>query len=279
MPDTAPSNPPPPIPPKARPALAWISWALLLSGPTAGLLIPMLTKGTTQTVLTAILGLLVAAAAAIKGGLAVPWKKVGPAVLVLAALGLAGCPSGQTAAWKATGGTMYAFKAASKTLAAGRESGQITCEQLKFYRDNIRPGGRSSVAAAYATIRTVEEAKGDKVDYMAILMPGACGLVIGLREWAHKLPDKGAAIVPWLGIFGGAVCDKYKTDKPKSATTLITALLPVAVDLVKWVISLVGSDNNKIKQEINAWIQGPAADEVDAAIKKHCPAPARMGGK
>jgi hypothetical protein len=67
-------NPPPPIPEKARPFLAWLSWFLLLIGPTAGLMIPRLTTGILMEVLTAILGLLVAAAVAIRTGLVNPFK-------------------------------------------------------------------------------------------------------------------------------------------------------------------------------------------------------------
>jgi hypothetical protein len=243
---------------------------MILIGPTAGLLIPVLTTGTTNKVLTAVLGLLVGAAAALKSGLTVPWKKAGPAILILGALTMTGCPkNANTTAWKVTAGTMYAFKATSKGLATAPG---VTCKQLRFYRDNIRPAGRSSVGAAYAGIRISDEVKKPNVTYPNALKPGGCLLILGLREWGHKLPDKGASIMPFLSVFSGAVCDKVEKPTPKSAAAvaIITALLPVAVDLVKWVITLVNADDSKLQREINTWIMGPAADEVDARIKAEC---------
>lgn len=68
---------PPPIPEKARPFLAWVSWFLLLIGPTAGLMIPRLTSGILMEVLVAVLGLLVSAAVAIRTGLINPFKTTG----------------------------------------------------------------------------------------------------------------------------------------------------------------------------------------------------------
>ena len=67
-------GPTPPIPKKARPYLAWIAWFIALAGPTAGVLIPILTDGKVATVLTGVLGFMVLAAASIKGGLSIPWK-------------------------------------------------------------------------------------------------------------------------------------------------------------------------------------------------------------
>jgi hypothetical protein len=57
--------------------LGWLVWAVAIISPTAGILIPILTKGspTLNQVLTGLLGMLGLAGASIKGGLALPWKK------------------------------------------------------------------------------------------------------------------------------------------------------------------------------------------------------------
>ena len=68
-------GPTPPIPEKARPFLGWIAWFIALAGPTAGVLIPVLTDGKVATVLTGVLGFMVLAAISIKGGLAIPWAR------------------------------------------------------------------------------------------------------------------------------------------------------------------------------------------------------------
>jgi hypothetical protein len=203
---------------------------------------------------------------------------------LLAVILLAGCPNAWSGMWKGTGGLMEATKSMSKGGAAVGTVKHDECIKkgaktvaywdcikktrayLVTYRDTARPAARTSVAVAYASIRTAEEAKNEKLDWIALLKPGACALITSLREWGHKLPDKGKVIMSFLQPFGGMTCDKAKN--PKSAAAIITALLPVAVDLVRWVINLVGADNSEIKAKINAWIQGPATDEVDALLKK-----------
>ncbi|MCP4573308.1 MAG: hypothetical protein GY838_13215 [bacterium] len=66
----------PPIPPRVRPTLRWLVWAVAIISPTAGIFIPILTQGspTVNQVLTGILGMLGLAGASIKGGLSLPWK-------------------------------------------------------------------------------------------------------------------------------------------------------------------------------------------------------------
>lgn len=83
MPDNKPSSdateliPPPPIPEKAKPWIAWVTWVVVISGPTAGLLIPILTTGKVMQVLVGVLGLMVSAAGALRGGLINPFKTAG----------------------------------------------------------------------------------------------------------------------------------------------------------------------------------------------------------
>lgn len=283
-----------PMSAKTADRLAWTAWIMMVLGTIAGALAAMalVPEGFYQRLAAGAGTIFLLVAQLIQRKLPTAkalanLKNGAAAILVLGALALAGCPAGQSAAWKATGGTMNAFKSASKALAAGESVKHAEClklhgagaaayatcigdtrRRLITYRDTIRPAGRSSVAAAYATIRTVEEAKKGDVDYIAILKPGACALIVGLREWGHKLPDKAASIMPWLSVFAGAVCDKVKNAPPKSAAAIITALLPVAVELVRWVISLVGADESELQKEINAWILGPAADEVDELLTK-----------
>lgn len=278
-------DPPPEIPEKAKPAIAWLSWILLLGGPTFAGLITLYAEGTTAKALTMILGFLVSLAAGLKSGLVNPIKAGGGAASVLAVLLLAGCPTGWKAMWSTTGSVMEATKATSKGGAAVGETYYDEClkkhgsktqeywtcikstrKWLVSYRDVARPAARSAVAVAYASGRTAEEAGKKPINYMAMLKPGGCALILSLREWGHKLPDKGKAIMEFLQKFTGITCDKVKA--PKSAAAIIAALLPVAVDLVKWVISVVGADNGDIKAAINKWIQAPAADEVDAVLKK-----------
>jgi len=195
--------------------------------------------------------------------------------------GSAGCnPYG--AAWKGTGGVMYAVQATSKGLAvAGRvdhaqclathgakTAGYMTCinsthKRLVAYRDNARPAARSVVAATWSGILIAAEAGKKEIDYIAMLKPGACALILGLREWGHKLPDKGATILPYLALFTGMACDAPSA----GALAVLVALLPVAVDLVKWVVHIIGAPNEVIQAEILAWIKAPPSDEVDALIR------------
>lgn len=193
--------------------------------------------------------------------------------LALAVL-LAGCPNAYKVAWPTTASVMRATQSADKGLAAGSKAeldaggnAVVICKRLATYKDVIRPAARSAVAAAYAGLRIAQEAGKKPPNYLAILKPGACGLILGLREWGHKLPDKGAGILPYLEAFSGVVCDK-----PASAIAIITALLPVVIDLVKWIVDLVGAPAEKLQQEINTWLQGPVATDVDALIKARCPA-------
>jgi len=201
---------------------------------------------------------------------------LGALAVFLMVLGLSGCPNAYTVATKTTAGVMYATQATSRgyaayaeaRIAAGEDRPPI-CKGLALYRDNVRPAARSSVAAAYAGIRIAQEAGKKDYDYLTVLKPGACALLIGLREWAHKMPDGGMAIMGYLSVFSGVVCDKVD-GKVDSALAIIAALLPVAVDLVRWIISVVGSSDDALMKTINAWILGPSADEVDALIAKSC---------
>lgn len=273
--------------------LAYVAWILVLIGTIAGGLAAMaVVPPVYQQIFSGVSVLTFLVAAEIRRRLpsseafkAMVKAAKNGAVGLLAVILLAGCPNAWSGMWKGTGGLMEATRAmgagggavgqvvhdgclskhGAKTVAYWDCVGEVRA-YLIDYRDTARPAARTSVAVAYATIRTAEEAGNKKIDWMALLRPGACALILSLREWGHKLPDQGKAIMTFLQPFAGMVCDKVKS--PKSAAAIITALLPVAVELVKWVIALVGADNAEIKAKINKWIQGPAADEVDAVLKK-----------
>ncbi len=88
-------------------------------------------------------------------------------------------------------------------------------------------------------------------------MIGACALSRMANEFKDSLPDKGKQVFTGLASLGPLVC-------PKSS--VVTALIPVAVDLVKWIIKLAGSPTETLLKEIDAWIRGPAADETDPLL-------------
>ena len=204
-------------------------------------------------------------------------------LVLLGAVASAGCPGKYDAAWKSTAGVMRATQSAAKGLASIDKASHETClkqhgpqtkayagciqaasKRLIVWRDVIRPAARSSVAAAYAAIRIAEKAGNKEVDYMKYLADGGCALIRGLREWGHMLPDKGASVLPLLEAFQGAVCDR-----PKSAAgvvAILSVILPVAVDIAKWVVELIGASNDDLQKEINSWLNAVASDEVDAVL-------------
>jgi len=209
-----------------------------------------------------------------------PGGTAGVVAVLALAVGLmlsAGCKS--TLPTRTTAGLMRATVTTSNALAATTSANHVDClkmgrgteayqtciaadlKRLVSYRDNIRPAARSAVAAAYAAIMIAREAGKDDLDYMAILKPGACAIILGLREWGHKLPNHGGGILPLLDGFSPLACEA-----PKNAIGVITALLPVAVDLVKWIVGLVGADASALEREIYVWITGSPIDEVDAMI-------------
>lgn len=202
------------------------------------------------------------------------------ACLVLLAVVLAGCPSAYGPAMNTTAAVMNATRTTSKVLGVTSMVMHTAClrvhgfqttaymecikkdlARLVSYRDNIRPVSRTSVSVTYATLMTLKAAGKKPPNYLATLRPGGCALILGLREWGHKLPDQGKTILPFLTGFLGLACDK-----PSNAIGLITALIPVAVDLVKWIIQMVGADSAALEREIYDWIIAKPADEVDAMI-------------
>lgn len=255
--------------------LAWVAWILVLIGTVTGAvaafaLVPQVwQQGASGVSVVAML-----LAAEIRRRL--PSAKAlsttvisGVLVMFLAGGLMTGCPNAHKAAWSTTAGLMHATQTTSKSLAAASqhstEDHAVVCKRLIAYRDNIRPAARSAVAAAYAGIRIAQEAGKKPIDYIAVLRPGGCAIMMGLREWSHKLPDKGASILPLIDVFSGMACDKPSS--VTAATAIVVALLPVVVDLVKWVVEIVGASNDDLQKSINKWIQGPATDEVDALIK------------
>lgn len=204
---------------------------------------------------------------------AIPKKAAVPTGILLVAILFAGCTDPYRTARGTTAGVMHAVKATSKGLASGsaaelKAGGDkvVVCKRLKVYRDTIRPAARSSIAASLAAIRIAKEAGKKEFKYIDVLKPGGCALLLGLREWGHKLPDQGAGILPYLDPFLGSLC---KTPK-SAAAAILAAVLPVAVELVKWIVDLVGKPSDSIDAEIAAWLLAPAADEVDALIKAEC---------
>lgn len=80
------------------------------------------------------------------------------------------------------------------------------------WRKYIRPSADTTAQAGLTVLRTkaiVDKCKRekncDKV-VLAILKPGACAIMRGLRAWGHLLSDKGAAVLSALGMFEGVTC-------------------------------------------------------------------------
>jgi hypothetical protein len=197
--------------------------------------------------------------------------------LALIMLALTGCPGATATATKAIAATMHAAQTADKGLAAeataelaGGADKAPVCKRLVAFRDYAHPAARSAVGAAFAAVRIADEAGKKPPDYMSILKPGACALVIALREWGHLLPDKGAQVLGLLNAFSVAACSAPKAKAPGSAVAIVTALLPVAVELVKWVVELVGAPTAALQKEISDWLTTPPPLAVEAVIKARC---------
>ncbi len=231
MPNNTQIDPPPPIPEAARPWVAWLSWILLLVGPTAGLLIPMLTAGTTMKVLTAVLGLLVSAAAALKGGLGNPIKKVSTTAVLLGALGLmasAGCKGPYDAAWRTLDSVQKARDLTAQQLAAAARAKHQEClkahgaktaefascikkhrESLDYWRQIARPATNSAIQVTATALQIAEQA-GDgekKLDWITLLKPAACALMRVAKTWGHFYPDEGKAVLGALQSLEGVTCE------------------------------------------------------------------------
>lgn len=219
----------------------------------------------------------------IKGG-GVEIKKPGGGSVVAMIMGLtvtaialgSGCsPKGYSAAIKstvavkrATQATGVALAAGSKAeLAAGADTGKV-CKRLFAYRDKIRPLARTAVAAAWAAIQTARAAKKKDFDVWAVLRPGACAIILGLREWGHKLPDKGSVVLGKLERYQGLACSPQRA--PSGALAVIGAILPGALDFVLWLVQLVGSGDDKLEKEIASWLIGMQEDDVDVLFKARC---------
>lgn len=300
MPDPTNITPPEitlPMSAKTATVLAYVAWGLVLIGLIAGGLAAMaVVPQVYQQIFSgvSVLTLLVAAeirrrlpsSEAFKALVAAAKKTAAGGAAVLAVLLLAGCPTGWKTMWSTTASVMEATKATSKSAA---KVGQIyyddcikkhgaktqaywSCVQparkwLISYRDYGRPSARSAVAVTYAAGRTAEEAGKKPPNFIDMLKPGACGLVLAGREWGHKVPDDYKGLLALLEPWQGLACDRVKTPKA-GAAAIIVALLPVAIDLVKWIVEIVGADNSDLKARINAWVQSSPTDEVDKVLKK-----------
>ncbi len=81
------------------------------------------------------------------------------------------------------------------------------------WRKYIRPAADTTAQAGLMVLKTkviVDKCKREKncdEIIMAILKPGGCAILRGLRVWGHLLADKGAAILSALGMFEGVACD------------------------------------------------------------------------
>lgn len=292
MPDTTNITPPAielPMGAKTATVLAYVAWSMVLIGTIAGGLaalavVPQLYQQIFSGV--SIMTFLVAAEIRRRLPSSDAFKAMVGGATVLAVLLLAGCPTGWKTMWSTTASVMEATKATSKSAA---KVGQIyyddcikkhgaktqaywSCVQparkwLISYRDYGRPSARSAVAVTYAAGRTAEDAGKKPPNFIDMLKPGACGLVLAGREWGHKVPDDYKGLLALLEPWQGLACDKVKTPKA-GAAAIIVALLPVAIDLVKWIVEIVGADNSDLKARINAWVQSSPTDEVDKVLKK-----------
>jgi hypothetical protein len=148
-----------------------------------------------------------------------------------------------------------------------KTQGYATCvkglrSRLKKWQQFGRASSRSSVAASYGAIRIAQEKK-KGADVLPLLKIGGCALTRMAKEFKDSLPDKGAAVMAGLAALGPLVCT---TPKAMRSSSLAMTIIPLAVDLVKWIVGLIGAPTEQLLKEIDAWVRGPAADETDPLL-------------
>lgn len=198
-------NPMPPIPDKARPAMAWVSWLLFLGLPTAGGLVASMDGCKLKTALITLLGLLGSFAAALKTGLARPGGPKPPsppavAVLVLAVMAT-GCGS-LSAGYRTVIVVRKAAEQTDQTLSAACNTKRQECAAkfhlatsagqactkscraaLTRWRRYVRPALHTALDATYASLETARAAGRSRADWLAMLTPGVCALAKAARTW------------------------------------------------------------------------------------------------
>lgn len=149
-----------------------------------------------------------------------------------------------------------------------KTQGYATCvkglrSRLEKWQKFGRASSRSSVAASYGAIRIAQEKK-KGADVLPLLKIGGCALTRMAKEFQDSLPDKGAAVMAKLAALGPLVW--CTTPKAMRSTSLAMTIIPLAVDLVKWIVKLIGAPTEQLLKEIDAWVRGPAADETDPLL-------------
>jgi hypothetical protein len=224
-------NPMPPIPEKARPALAWVSWLLFLGlGPAAGLVASMdgckLKSG-----LIVALGVLGSIAAALKTGLARPVPKdprppgSPPAVAVLAVLVL-GCASCSTSqGYRAVLITRIAAAATGATITEAcrikrarcraqyhlaTSSGQACTKACRAatlqWTRHVRPALNTALASTQAALEAHRDG-GERPDWRAMLKPAVCALLTVSRQWWPIAGPRLAIVLAPLKALDGLACE------------------------------------------------------------------------
>jgi hypothetical protein len=205
-------NPMPPIPEKARPALAWVSWLLFLGLPAAGGFVASMDGCKLKTALIVLLSVLGSFAAAIKTGLARPGGPKPPsppavAVLVLAVMatgcGLAAGGDGSLSAGyrtvivvrKATDKTDHVLSEACSAqrrqcaakfhlaTSAGQACTADCRAALNEWRRYIRPTLQMALDAAFRVLEAARAAGRSHAGWMAMLTPGVCAHTKASRRW------------------------------------------------------------------------------------------------
>lgn len=79
-------------------------------------------------------------------------------------------------------------------------------QALTHWRDEARPAINSALNVVAASIQIAEKAGNKKLDWLALVKPGACALLRVVKLWGHKLPAGGASIYAALAAFQEVAC-------------------------------------------------------------------------
>ncbi len=193
---------------------------------------------------------------------------------------LAGC-SHYTTAWKGTASAMEITKSTGTGLEVVGRPAYDKCAQhglktpefascagswirhLTNWQAYARPAMRAAVAATYGGLRVAEEAGKKGFDWMAALKPGGCALLRGLKAWGHLLPDKGKAALAALGFLDPVLCVQPKV---ADGAFPVTAIATLALDVVRWVVKILGTPNEELRKAIDTWLRAPPEDATEKLL-------------
>ena len=140
---------------------------------------------------------------------------------VLPVLVLVGC-SPYSAAWRTMDGVITARDQTAVGLATWGRAELARCtklpqaehakclepasQALTHWRDDARPAINTALNVAAASIQIAEKAGNKKLDWLALVKPGACALLRVVKLWGHKLPAGGASVYAALGTISEVYC-------------------------------------------------------------------------